>query len=121
MESPGGYQLYGRTLPTWQTWGKGFNFSLNQPWLLEPFDQVCLYVVSLDIKITASLQISFILNQLARKSIFRYYVLCYPDLFRTNHRQPQIEKGFYNGSYEFKVLILFPVKWKCTDIHYSFK
>ena len=39
IESPGGYQLYGRTLPPWQTWGKGRNFSLDCPWLLRPFDQ----------------------------------------------------------------------------------
>ncbi|KAF5378073.1 hypothetical protein D9615_007510 [Tricholomella constricta] len=39
VESPGGYQLYGRTLPTWQTWGKGVDFSSTKPWLLQPFDQ----------------------------------------------------------------------------------
>ena len=46
IESPGGYQLYGRTLPPWQTWGKGMNFSLDKPWLLEPFDQVYLLMTS---------------------------------------------------------------------------
>ncbi|KAI0046085.1 urea carboxylase [Auriscalpium vulgare] len=40
IESPGGYQLYGRTLPSWNTWGKGAEFSPDKPWLLEPFDQV---------------------------------------------------------------------------------
>jgi len=40
IESPGGYQLYGRTLPAWQTWGKGSNFHPQKPWLLEAFDQV---------------------------------------------------------------------------------
>ncbi|KAF8187965.1 allophanate hydrolase subunit 2-domain-containing protein [Mycena galopus ATCC 62051] len=38
--SPGGYMLYGRTLPTWQQWGKGPDFAPNRPWLLQPFDQV---------------------------------------------------------------------------------
>ncbi|KAJ6622708.1 allophanate hydrolase subunit 2-domain-containing protein [Mycena sp. CBHHK59/15] len=38
--SPGGYMLYGRSLPAWQAWGKGPNFSPERPWLLEPFDQV---------------------------------------------------------------------------------
>ncbi|KIJ57609.1 hypothetical protein HYDPIDRAFT_104060 [Hydnomerulius pinastri MD-312] len=38
--SPGGYQLFGRTLPAWQTWGKGEDFSPDRPWLLRPFDQV---------------------------------------------------------------------------------
>ena len=42
IESPGGYQLYGRTLAPWQTWGKGRDFSLESPWLLRPFDQVGL-------------------------------------------------------------------------------
>ncbi|EIW77496.1 AHS2-domain-containing protein [Coniophora puteana RWD-64-598 SS2] len=38
--SPGGYQLFGRTLPAWQTWGRGADFELNRPWLLRPFDRV---------------------------------------------------------------------------------
>ncbi|OBZ73034.1 putative urea carboxylase [Grifola frondosa] len=48
IESPGGYQLYGRTLPPWQTWGKGPDFDSSQPWLLRPFDQVAYEVVSED-------------------------------------------------------------------------
>ncbi|KAI8976308.1 urea carboxylase [Trametes punicea] len=48
IESPGGYQLYGRTLPPWQTWGKGKDFSPNTPWLLRPFDQVAWEVISED-------------------------------------------------------------------------
>ncbi|KAF5351417.1 hypothetical protein D9758_013506 [Tetrapyrgos nigripes] len=40
VESPGGYMLYGRTLPAWQTWGRGKDFTKDQPWLLQPFDQV---------------------------------------------------------------------------------
>ncbi|KAI5119239.1 hypothetical protein M0805_008790 [Coniferiporia weirii] len=46
VESPGGYQLFGRTLPTWQAWGKGPNFAPDRPWLLEPFDQVVFEPVS---------------------------------------------------------------------------
>ncbi|KAJ3001785.1 hypothetical protein NUW54_g6213 [Trametes sanguinea] len=46
IESPGGYQLYGRTLPPWQTWGKGPNFAPDSPWLLRPFDQVTWEVVN---------------------------------------------------------------------------
>ncbi|KAJ6550228.1 allophanate hydrolase subunit 2-domain-containing protein [Mycena capillaripes] len=38
--SPGGYMLYGRTLSTWQQWGKGPDFAPDRPWLLRPFDQV---------------------------------------------------------------------------------
>ncbi|KAI0739997.1 urea carboxylase [Daedaleopsis nitida] len=46
IESPGGYQLYGRTLPPWQTWGKGRDFAPESPWLLRPFDQVAFKAVS---------------------------------------------------------------------------
>ncbi|PPR04572.1 hypothetical protein CVT24_012025 [Panaeolus cyanescens] len=46
IESPGGYQLYGRTLPTWQTWGRGENFDSNKPWLLQAFDQIHFKPVS---------------------------------------------------------------------------
>ncbi|KAI0631868.1 urea carboxylase [Trametes polyzona] len=48
IESPGGYQLYGRTLPPWQTWGKGRDFSPDSPWLLRPFDQIAFQVISED-------------------------------------------------------------------------
>jgi len=44
--SPGGYQLFGRTLPAWQTWGKGQDFAPDRPWLLHPFDQVLFEPVS---------------------------------------------------------------------------
>ena len=44
VESPGGYQLFGRTLPAWSPCGKGENFSSDKPWLLEPFDQVCICI-----------------------------------------------------------------------------
>ncbi|KAG2155228.1 allophanate hydrolase subunit 2-domain-containing protein [Suillus bovinus] len=44
--SPGGYQLFGRTLPAWQTWGKGPDFASDRPWLLQPFDQVLFDPVS---------------------------------------------------------------------------
>ena len=58
MESPGGYQLVGRTLPIWNRWGQ---FKLqeqtqlgaqieddNKPWLLRFFDQIRYYPVSPD-------------------------------------------------------------------------
>ncbi|KAI0084211.1 urea amidolyase [Irpex rosettiformis] len=45
-DSPGGYQLFGRTLPPWQTWGRGEDFSAGRPWLLRPFDQLSFEVVS---------------------------------------------------------------------------
>ena len=40
MDSPGGYQLVGRTLPIWNTWGRVEPFTPNAPWLLRIFDQV---------------------------------------------------------------------------------
>ncbi|KAF9562368.1 hypothetical protein CPC08DRAFT_749490 [Agrocybe pediades] len=48
VESPGGYQLFGRTLPGWQTWGKGREFKRDKPWLLEAFDQITFVEVSED-------------------------------------------------------------------------
>ncbi|KAG6380524.1 allophanate hydrolase subunit 1-domain-containing protein [Boletus reticuloceps] len=46
--SPGGYQLFGRTLPAWQTWGKGADFNPERPWLLRPFDQVLFMPITED-------------------------------------------------------------------------
>ena len=46
MDSPGGYQLVGRTLPIWNRYLKNPQFQNGQPWLLNFFDQVCYYPVS---------------------------------------------------------------------------
>jgi urea carboxylase/allophanate hydrolase len=43
MESPGGYQLVGRTVPIWDKLSLSGN---KQPWLLTPFDQIEFYPVS---------------------------------------------------------------------------
>ena len=40
MDSPGGYQLVGRTLPIWNKFLKNPVFAPGQPWLLRFFDQV---------------------------------------------------------------------------------
>lgn len=45
MESPGGYQLVGRTVPIWDKLTLGAH-SADKPWLLNPFDQVEFYPVS---------------------------------------------------------------------------
>lgn len=45
MDSPGGYQLIGRTLPIWNTWGTAPLFSPKKPWLFEMFDQIRFYPV----------------------------------------------------------------------------
>ena len=52
MYSPGGYQLIGRTLPIWNTWGRTHGnkaldsfFSPSKPWMLEMFDQIRFYEV----------------------------------------------------------------------------
>lgn len=44
MDSPGGYQLVGRTVPIWDKLTLGAHSS--KPWLLNPFDQVEFYPVS---------------------------------------------------------------------------
>lgn len=46
MDSPGGYQLVGRTVPIWNTWLKNRQFAPDAPWLLRFFDQVCYYPVT---------------------------------------------------------------------------
>jgi urea carboxylase len=45
MDSPGGYQLIGRTLPIWNKFLKSPVFSAGEPWLLRFFDQVRFYPV----------------------------------------------------------------------------
>ena len=46
MESPGGYQLVGRTVPIWDKLTLGSHSASAKPWLLNPFDQVEFYPVS---------------------------------------------------------------------------
>lgn len=48
MDSPGGYQLIGRTLPIWNSFTRAGPFEKNKPWLLRNFDQVRYYEVSED-------------------------------------------------------------------------
>ncbi|MEX0729154.1 MAG: urea carboxylase [Aquisalimonadaceae bacterium] len=48
MDSPGGYQLVGRTLPIWNKFLKNNQFEADKPWLLRFFDQVRFYPVSED-------------------------------------------------------------------------
>ncbi|CAL5223800.1 g6371 [Coccomyxa viridis] len=46
MESPGGYQLVGRSLPIWNTFGRVGPFAPAKPWLFETFDQIKFDIVS---------------------------------------------------------------------------
>ena len=46
MDSPGGYQLVGRTLPIWNRQPQHPAFVKGEPWLLKFFDQVRYYPVS---------------------------------------------------------------------------
>ncbi len=46
MEGPGGYQLFGRTVPVWNTWRETREFQPGFPWLLRFFDQIRFYPVS---------------------------------------------------------------------------
>lgn len=46
MDSPGGYQLVGRTLPIWNKFLKNPQFQSGEPWLLRFFDQVHFYPVT---------------------------------------------------------------------------
>jgi urea carboxylase len=46
MNSPGGYQLMGRTLPIWNNYGAVAPFTPDKPWLLEIFDQIRFHEVT---------------------------------------------------------------------------
>jgi urea carboxylase len=46
MDSPGGYQLVGRTLPIWNTFLRNPVFQEGKPWLLRFFDQVRFHPVT---------------------------------------------------------------------------
>jgi urea carboxylase len=46
MESPGGYQLVGRTVQVWNTYNETAVFTDGKPWLLRFFDQVQFYLVT---------------------------------------------------------------------------
>ncbi|KAI8107592.1 hypothetical protein M9435_002620 [Picochlorum sp. BPE23] len=46
MNSPGGYQLIGRTLPIWNMFPRAGPFEPEKPWLLRNFDRIQYYEVS---------------------------------------------------------------------------
>ncbi|WP_459547315.1 urea carboxylase [Nocardia sp. X0981] len=46
MESPGGYQLVGRTVPIWSGYRRRPPFEPGKPWLLRYFDRISWYPVS---------------------------------------------------------------------------
>lgn len=46
VESPGGYQLTGRTIPGVDILGSKNGYSLSRPWLFEDFDQLSFHEVS---------------------------------------------------------------------------
>jgi urea carboxylase len=45
LDSPGGYQLVGRTLPIWNRFLKNKQFEVGKPWLLRFFDQIAFHRV----------------------------------------------------------------------------
>jgi len=46
VESPGGYQLTGLTIPGVDYLGSKAGYSVKRPWLFEDFDQLTFYEVS---------------------------------------------------------------------------
>lgn len=46
MNSPGGYQLVGRSLPIWNSFCTSASFQPGKPWLLEIFDQIRFHEVT---------------------------------------------------------------------------
>ncbi|PVI05424.1 hypothetical protein DM02DRAFT_584445 [Periconia macrospinosa] len=48
VDSPGGYQMTGRTVPCWDYYGYKAGFSASRPWLFKDFDILTYYRVSED-------------------------------------------------------------------------
>lgn len=46
VDSPGGYQMTGRTVPCWDYYGYKAGFSADRPWLFKDFDILTYYQVS---------------------------------------------------------------------------
>ena len=46
MDSPGGYQLVGRTIPIWNKFTQNSDFKKGEPWLFQYFDQIKFCEVS---------------------------------------------------------------------------
>ena len=46
MEGPGGYQLFGRTVQVWSSYGQTADFRDGKPWLLRFFDQIRFFPVT---------------------------------------------------------------------------
>jgi allophanate hydrolase subunit 1 len=46
VDSPGGYQMTGRTVPCWDYYGYKAGFSAERPWLFQDFDIITYYQVS---------------------------------------------------------------------------
>jgi urea carboxylase len=46
MEGPGGYQLFGRTVQVWSSYGQTRDFRDGKPWLLRFFDQIRFFPVT---------------------------------------------------------------------------
>jgi urea carboxylase len=46
MEGPGGYQLFGRTVQVWSSYGQTHDFRDGKPWLLRFFDQIRFFPVT---------------------------------------------------------------------------
>ncbi|CAI6302333.1 unnamed protein product [Periconia digitata] len=46
VDSPGGYQMTGRTVPCWDYYGYKSGFSASRPWLFKDFDILTYYQVS---------------------------------------------------------------------------
>ena len=48
MDSPGGYQIVGRTVPVWSTYAQHGSFEPGVPWLLRCFDRIVWHPVTPD-------------------------------------------------------------------------
>ena len=86
-ESPGGYQMFGRTIPTWDTFGSVSPFTPDQPWLVNLFDKLTFYNVSE----TELLH----LRKLALAGKYKYEIKnCTFDMREYNKLESKVEKEY---------------------------
>jgi urea carboxylase len=94
-DAPGGYMLFGMTLPgcCWDTFGRKPGFSQERPWLFEEFDQIIFHEVSRLQYDTAVRQFKMGMYNI-RIEKAEFDMLAYNDLVqRTNERVARIKQA----------------------------
>jgi urea carboxylase len=82
MESPGGYQLVGRTIQIWSRYQQKRPFEAGTPWLLRFFDRIQWYPVTAE----------ELLDARADFAVGRYEVQVEPDVFRLREYEAMLAR-----------------------------